>query len=532
MLFIVLAVTLGLLATPAAASETQVDEPARPTATGASVPDLPAHAVVLRVDASTVITTVWPDGSDAHPFPTIEWAVAHSKAIRKQGRAVHVLVAPGDYREMLNVSYAGDNPAPLVIESAVPGAATISGADVEARWTPVAGTNLFDAPWKADWGLTPIPNGWGGVKVPDGIRRREAVLVDGKPLVQVLTEAELAPNTFYVDEVNDRIRMYPPAGVADPTEHLVEVAVRERAMHVKGRSKDVTVKGFVFEAAATPLPAQMVYVSDASDIVIEDNTFRYSSWGGLGICCTTGVTVRGNRAVDNGGNGIDTFKTTNAVIEDNVLTGNNFRGASHGFVGWSVAGSKNLHLADAVFRNNTYTGNYSRGLWLDTDVQNVLVTGDRACNNGVDGLFIEATQGPVTIEDSTYCDNGGAGILVGTSGNVTVQRTTMSDNRYGQLVFSGDRSRQWADRLTGGLVEMGDFENWTLRDNTFTATGKQRLIYSPVIPIDEWRQLLTDGDIQASGNTWKRLSMDGAIRIRNRDFSMEEWRKLTGDTDR
>lgn len=487
------------------------------------------NVVTLHVDDVTLTAdSDWPDGTTAKPFPEIKWAVAHAQDFREDGHAVRILVQPGVYRETVTIGSAGANP-PLAIESTVPGGAVVTGSDVEQRWTPVTGTAYFDAPWTENWGLSPVPSSWNR-EVPDGVRRREAVFIDGRPLVQVLSEAELtAPNTFYVDEDADRIRMHPPAGVTDLGDHIVEVARRDRALRIQGQAKSITVRGLVFEAAAAPFEDHMVYVTDASNVVFERNTFRHSSWSGLGFASTTDIAVRGNRAVDNGGNGIDTYRTTRALLESNHMSGNNVRGARHGWVGWSVAASKHLLVADATFRDNTYTGNFARGLWLDTDVRNVRVVGDRSCNNARDGLFIEATQGPVTIEDTVYCNNGGAGILVGTSANITVRNTTMAGNDYGQLVFAGDRSRQFLDRFTGGLIEIGDFENWGLHGNTFTSTDDTPLIYSPVIPIDEWRQLLENGEIKADDNTWNRPTMEGAIRIRNENFPMEEWRALTGD---
>lgn len=497
---------------------------ATPLATAA-----PGTDYVLHVEAGAPANE-HTDGSEARPFPTIEWAVALGQYLRKQGDAVRIVVAPGTYRETVTVGWGGDEPPPLVIEAEVAGEAVVSGADVETRWSPVAGTSHVQAPWPHDWGLTPVPIGWSGVTVPDGIRRREAVFIDGEPLVQVLSRDDLTSGSFFVDEDADQLVVHPPAGVTDMDEHLVEVAQREFALRIQGNAAGIAVRDLVFEAAATPLEKFMGYITDATDVVVEGNTFRHSSWGGLGICCTEGITIRDNHSHDNGGNGIDTFRTARALIENNLITGNNVRGHRHGYTGWSVAGSKHLLLADTVFRDNTYTGNLARGLWLDTDVQDVLVDGDRSCGNLGDGLFVEATQGPLRIRDSTFCNNGRAGITVGTSGNVTLQGSTLANNPYGQLVFTGERRRSWIDRLTGGLVEMGDFSNWTLVNNTFRATDGAHVIYSPVIPIDEWRELLRDGEIEADGNTWIRPSMDAAIRIQATDFPMSEWRALTGDT--
>lgn len=504
-------------------------------ATGSSV-QLPADAVVLHVDQAKAQrvwphTEVWPDGSTDLPFPNIAWGVAQAQSLRKQGLAVHLLVAPGVYRETISVGSAGTAPKPLVIEAASPGSVIVSGAEVEARWTRVIGTPQYSAPWLNNWGLSPLPSGTTSSSVPYLVRRREALLVDGTPLAQVANRNDLTPGTFVVDESANQIFLVPPSGITDLAGHLVEVAVRERTLDVKAYARSVAVKGFVFEAGAAPFTRYMAYVSDNADILIEENTFRYSSWGGLGLCCTQGVTARDNVAVDNGGNGLDTYKAHNALIEGNYIARNNVRGFRSGYVGWSTAGSKNFRMHGAVFRGNTYDGNFARGLWFDTDVKGILIDGDRSCGNLRDGVFIEATQGPLTIQDTTFCNNGGAGIAVSTSGNVRVERSTLSNNAYGQLVFTGVPSRTWTDHVTGASITMGFFKSWTLASNTLSSTGSAPLIYSPVIPIADWKALLKAGNIVASQNVWSRPSMDGAIKIQATNYTMTEWQAATGDSE-
>lgn len=507
----------------------------QPPATGSAI-SLPADAVVLKVDGSVPATryyphtSVWPDGSDENPYPDITWAVAGGQWLRKQGTAARIVIRPGIYRENIDIGWAGDAPAPLFIEPETPGTVTVSGADVEDRWTQVPGTPTFTAPWGNAWGLAAIPDGWAGIVVPDLVRRREAVFVDGQPLVQVNSAADLRPGTFTVNETAGQILMQPPAGVVDPADHLIEIAKREHALRIRGLARSVAVRDLVFERAAAPFERHMAYITDATDVLIEGNTFRQSSWGGLGFSSVTEVTVRDNASVDNGGNGIDTNRSRNIVIEANHISGNNLRGFVNGYLGWSSAGSKNLRLHDAVLRNNVYTGNHARGLWLDTDVSNVLIEGDRSTGNLGDGIFIEKVQGPLHIVGATFSDNARAGIQVGTSGNVTVESSTLADNAYAQLVFAGERTYSGLDFITGLLFEMKDFESWTLLDNTFQSTSGTPLIYSPVIPIAEWRAYLDAGEIVADGNVWRRPTEPFAIKIQATDYPLDEWRQATGDS--
>ncbi len=528
-LALLVAVLLVGVAAPSAlaATATASASASASTAMGSSDLGLPADAVVLHVDDDA---TSWPDGSVSMPFPTISWAVAYGQMLRRHGYAVHVVVSPGVYREAVRVGWAGDDPAPLVIESEVPGEAVVSGADPATMWNPIGDTGIVASPWDEHWGLASIPGGWDGVTVPDGVRRREAVFVDGQSLGQVLQASELVPGSFLVDESQGQLVVDPPAGVTDLAAHRVEVARRNRALQIHGGARSVAVKGFTFEGTATALEHYMAYVSDGADILIENNTFRHSSWGGLGVCCTDGVTVRDNVAVDNGGNGFDTYRAQNALVEGNRIAENNTRGARFGYTGWSVAGSKHLLLHDALFRDNTYEHNYARGLWFDTDVVDVVVDGDRSCHNGRDGVFIEAVQGPLTIEHSISCNNDGAGVAVGTSGNVVLAHSSLVDNRSGQLEFTGERLRTWTDHVTGARVTMGDFANWLLVDNSFVSSGAAPLVSAPVIPFDDWDALLRGGEISASGDRWSRPSMVDAIQLAgSTTYPVSSWYRQTGD---
>lgn len=526
---------LGLVAPPIAAHAGADSSPAAPAdpATGGAV-HVPDDATVLHVDVAYA-EELWPatdvmgDGSLVKPYPSIAQGVWVAQNLREAGTPVRVVVAPGVYREKVEVGSAGAAPAPLSIEAASPGAVVVTGADVEQRWTEVPGTSLFSAPWLHDWGLSPVPSSWGSTSVNDTVRRREGVYVDWEPLTQVGTEGELTAGEFMVDEAADRILMAPPAGVADPRHHTVEVTARDRALRIHGGARSVQVKGFIFQGGAPGFEKHMVYVSDSTDVLVEGNVLRHSTWGGLGLAGGERITFRGNHAVDNGGNGIDTYKSRNVVVESNRMTGNNTRGLVNGYVGWSTAGSKNLLLHGAVFRGNVYEGNLARGLWFDTDVANVLVDGDRSCDNLSDGVFVEAVQGPLTISDTTFCGNNGAGIRVGTSGNVRVEGSSIIDNRYG-ILFTGERQRSWWDHITGLLVEMGDFADWTLVGNTIQAPGSQPTISSDVIAMSEWRALLEAGEIVASGNTFVRTPLEGSIQIQGGVFPLADWDGMTGDS--
>ena len=198
-------------------------------------------------------------------------------------------------------------------------------------------------------------------------------------------------------------------------------------------------------------------------------------------------------------------------------------------------GIEELRLTKAVFRDNVYVDNKARGLWLDTDIRDVLVDGERASGSYKDGILIEAAQGPVTVRDGDYSRNWGAGVAMGTVADITVQGTTMANNGLSQVFFEHDRVRTFTDRVTGEEVTLRDFDDLTLTHNTIISDGSSPMGATPLvatrwIPIKDWRALLGNGEITATGNTWRHAPKAIPFWIKgDTSFGLSEWSSLTGD---
>ena len=65
-------------------------------------------------------------------------------------------------------------------------------------WTQES-TNIYSTNWTANFGACPVPNSWPMDFTPIA-RRREMVFVDGIPLTQTMSHADLVPGTFFVDD--------------------------------------------------------------------------------------------------------------------------------------------------------------------------------------------------------------------------------------------------------------------------------------------------------------------------------------------
>ena len=113
--------------------------------------------------------------------------------------------------------------APLTVEAASSGTAIISASELLTGWTQES-ANIYSTSWTADLGVCPIPNGWPTNFAPIA-RRPEMVFVDGIPLTQTMSYAELVPGTFFVDETANTMFVSPGSSTNMATA-VVEAAKR------------------------------------------------------------------------------------------------------------------------------------------------------------------------------------------------------------------------------------------------------------------------------------------------------------------
>lgn len=396
---------------------------------------------------------------------TIKRGLELAKAIHQRGLPVVVRLRPGVYREVLTWRSVTD--ASVTIEAERNGEAIISGADAWESWT-VDGRLLVHE-WPYDWGLSPIPPGWISnglnVAVPDIVRRRELVIVDGVRLNQTLQPGGLGvAGSFYIDEQANTITINPSLTLPVNREGTVEVGVRERVLDLQN-SKNVTVRGLVFTGAASHFDAAGAVINNATDLVIEDNRFVLNGAGGLGLSRSSGASRR-NVFVDNGATGWGGAYNHDLISIDDVATANNLRGALGGFYGWSVAGVKHLHQRRVEYRNLRACDNQSAGIWLDSDMEQVTLAGVVSCRNRQDGIYLEALQGAISISGSRFESNGRYGINISSVHNLTVRDTWIVDNGAAGLWVGGNvPTRSIWNHLTDKDMALYPARNVTLMGN-------------------------------------------------------------------
>lgn len=458
------------------------------------------------------------DGNRTAPLKTIAQALRLGEAANVRNTGVKVLIAPGIYRETVVLSHtATQTDAPIVLEATEKGKVTISGSDVWTDWQKVGSDNTYTHPWPYKWGMAPYPAGWeGNVKLQPVVRRREIVFVDSKVIHQVVSPLEMAEGDFCVSEEKEEIRVWLPPGVT-PRTATTEVAIRAGLLKASGR-KNVVLRGLVFQHDGTPLQGEAVNFSDCSNVLIEDCRFDWNNWAGLGFNDCHEMTVRRSTANHNGAMGMTGGRVKGLLYEDTETSYNNWRGAWGEFTGWSVAGAKQLRIHDAVYRRHKSVGNKTGGFWFDFDCVNVVVEDAFWSENQTRGIFIEASEGPVTVRNSVICNNHGVGILSTNSKKVTLDGNTLYGNAAGQIQVTGQSDRPVVNWETKEKMKL-NLEDWVLRNNVVVGTdSRQSLVDISGAGVERF---LTS--LQASRNLWYNAKKNDAFRVSGLNLGFDRW---------
>ena len=484
-------------------------------------------------------------GSAEMPLATIQEAVDRAISNKHAYQSTRVVLHPATYREpLISFGYTNypandpDNQTPITIEALHTGTAVLSGSDLWLDWQYDDTTGTWIHAWPHDWG--PAEDPWGGVRTVDEIvLRREMVFVNGELLKQVLDLSQVADGAFFVDEAADRLHMRPPAGVSMDNPRI-EVAIRTRLLEFF-HEDNITIRGLVFEHTATPWANDeaAVWVSGGRRVTFEDVDIRWTNWQGLFIGEAEDVLLRRVELNNHGGQGWGMFRNKRVVIEDSETSYNNWRGRWGGFAGWSV-GNKLLSIHGLIIRRHRATDNYSRGLWLDYDISDALLDGVQVNDNLLDGLWIEASQGPMVIKNSAFCRNGWSGLKttysegVHIDNNVFALNATADDVQLNdsQLIIDGGGERVITNFETKEKLPLV-VKDWSVTNNLFIGTtfahpyAKGPTLIDNDLENDEWSEFLKS--FSSDYNTWyhpERPEVFGFPKYN--DLSLDAWQQSTG----
>ncbi len=465
-------------------------------------------------------------GSADAPFRTIQDGVRAAVRNRDRGVASRVVIAPGTYREgPIAFGYSNlpskepSNRNPIEVVAAEAGTAIVSGSDVWTDWA-LEGEAYWHT-WEYTWGVH--QNNWNGPDAPtDIVMRREMIFVDGSLQRQVLSRAELEPGTFFVDEPGGRVWLHPENGT-DLDEVLVEVGVRD-VLWDQNHEDSVTVRGLVFEHAVTPWSdAQAaVRIANSDDVRMEECVVRWSNWTGLYLGESRRVVLNDVELNHNGGQGWGFFRVRDVDVFSSETSYNNWRGALGGFHGWSV-GNKILSAHGIRIVGHRAHGNASRGLWLDYDISDAIVDSADVRENELDGIWIEASQGPITVRRSTIADNGRAGIYTTYSRRVTIDQNLLSGNAQAAFKIGGRDTRPVVDfekRVQLALRAGG----WVITNNTVHG----RAMVTEHLGRPDWAHFVNTLVSDQNEFVARDDQAAGLFTILGRRFDLGNWRELSG----
>lgn len=462
--------------------------------------NLSSIAKIFYVDTQSQAASDQNPGTQALPYKTITAAAEAAKRENKLGRGVHILIAPGLYRESFDLSgETGSTNAPIVVQALQPGTVKVSGSELYQNWQPLT-NDVYAHSWNYDWGVAPNPN-WPGVSTLNPVLlRREMVLVNGQLMKQVLAQDQLTEGSFYVSEATDTIFVKPLVGT-DMSTAAVEIGERSNLLKIHQR-QNVKIEGLVFQNAASfSNNPGTVSVNQAANIQIQDTDFFWNNWSGLKINSSRNVVVRNVNAENNGEKGFSFGGVKNLLVENVEASYNNWRGDWASFYG-TDAGQKFVRLRNTIIRSYKAVDNLAKGLWLDYDNENILIQKAFLRGNKGAGLYIEANQGPIAVRNSMIVANNGYGLLAQNSMNVSVEYSKIYNNTDYEVWFENQGWQARAvTRLEGDKTYQVVLENWTFRNNLVADQNKDFYLFRFNQPgNDLWQRFLNS--YSSDYNTW------------------------------
>lgn len=459
------------------------------------------QTTAIYVDASS--------GSDANagtfakPFGTIQAAVNKAIAYGNAGVGAKLLINPGVYREALTISYNGS--APLTVQAASTGTTVLDGADQLTNWHS-EGNGIYGYTWKDTVTGCPLPPDW-YTGMPPVVQANEMVFVNGGHMTQVMSSSQLRPGTFYVAPSTEQLLVDPPSGT-DMSTAKVEVAARRATLTVNG-SSNLVFRGLVFQHAASCMNDTGATVNGSSNILFDSDVANWNNYGALGVNSSTKVTVENTTASYNGGAGLSGYEDVGSVWLDNETDYNNWRGAQVGLYDFAQGGTKLMRAHTATVTGQKSYNNQSQGLWFDTDNMNITIGNATLVGNIVDNLQLEASQGPFTITNSTFC-NGGAGLNLVNAGTVSLTGSHFYNNQgakdqNAQIYLSGNPGGREVTNWQTGKTTLVFTNHTKLEYNSFIAVGSNQYVFDTYVSGTNWSEYIDT--LTSNDNHWYNTSV-------------------------
>ncbi len=479
-------------------------------------------------------------GTASQPLKTISAALSTAASNNRSGIGTNVIVNPGLYRESISIGNSTrDTASPITVQAATPGTAVVTGAVQYTGWQTYSGNpSLYTVYWPNSWGFCPASVG--GPTPQPIVMRQEMIFVNGTPLTQVLSLAQMVyPGSFFVDESHAAVYIWPPSGTKMATAD-VEVATLPTLLSVSGHD-NMVFRGLTFEYANTCRDsAAAVIYSTSYNVLLDQINFVWNNAAGLQITNpVVNFTVQNSVANHNGQSGLKGTMTKSGLWQNNTASFNNWRGAQGAYYVWNTAGAHFFESHNDTVNGLTLAYNQTHGVHWDTDNANITVTGLKSVQNLANGIMVEVSQGPVSIDSSYACNNDPAphdssayqgGLLLRNSQNVSFTNSTLYNNGTAQVDMQGQAGGiagvDWETGASYNLVT----QNLNLSQNVIYGTGAQPVFSNSVLGGADWSTFQTT--LLASKNTYynattpKAFIVPSPVNATTDGFS--DWQGVTG----
>jgi hypothetical protein len=491
-------------------------------------PPPPPHSIGANVAENLETAFLYVDGTAGNdnnngsknaPFKTIGKALLAAGTNNQNSVGTQININPGVYREQLTFQ-ASQTSLPFTLQAVTPGTVFVSGADSLPgnTWSvSTYGSNIYTNFTTSTY-IFPAcaaPAGW--PPVPPVVSRREMVFVNGARLNQVMFSGELKPGTFWADAGgSNQIYLWPPSGTNMATAD-VELATASRSplMGINGVNNFV-IRGitFVYDNSCTQ---QGLRLNNATNVLIDNDQFLWNNSMGFGLYAGAGaienVTVQNSVANHNGQIGFGGNQVKYVLYQNDQSSYNGWRGALGAFYEVGFDGSYFFRYHNTNFNGYTSYYNESSGVHFDTDNATDQVTGLQSGANNLEGLSIEASEGPFLVQNSAICSNSldpvsrTGNMNIDDSSSVTLTGNTLYNGAPEQLYILGD-GRAGTNWEQPGVPLVRFNQNLTQTGNTFTGTANQlgfSTYYSDTpscsVPItNRWQTF--GGTLSSQSNTW------------------------------
>jgi hypothetical protein len=444
-------------------------------------------------------------GSKSSPLKTIGAAASLAITNNHNNIGTKVTIDAGTYRESMNLTHSPkDTSWPITFEAASGATVIVSGATVYTGFSEYSeNKSIYTTGWTYTWGdcpqLTSCPY------QQDITQRQELVAVNGTVLTQVMSLTQMVEGTFYVDESNALLYLWPPSGTTMSTA-TVEAGTESSLFTINNKS-EIVVRGITFQYANTCHGSAAVVVEGAAtNVLFDSDTFQWNNGQGLSISNpVTYFTVENSLSQHNGDAGFQEATTQYGLWQSDTASYNNWRGAQGAYYTCNTGGLHAWQVHDDTVTGFTSSFNQAYGIHWDTDNVSISTSGVISVGNLRSGIFVEKDLGPVTFNDSYICNQTSTqvvgGLVLRNSENVSFTNGVIMNNLPAAIdmigVKGGIEVTDWVTNKTTNLIT----QNFVNTGNTIQGSSSSQLLFNDNYLNDsDWTTFYTT--LTSKNNTW------------------------------